>query len=288
MRTFDTPEPITVELDLGAANVDIRATERADTVVRIEPTNAASRADAAAAQQTAVDYRAGRLSITAPKSWRQWLPFSGRESIDVHVELPSGSRVLGASGVVALKCNGRVAECRYKTGAGNMHVEEAGEVQLTAGAGNIDVGYASGSVELKTSSGSVHVANVDGAAVIKNSNGDTSIDDVTGDVRVNAANGNVVIERAHAGIVAKTANGNIRIGNASRGAIVAETARGNVDVGIRDGVAAWLDLNTAFGRVNTELDVSDAPAAGEEFIDVRARTAFGDLTVHRAVSDATA
>ena len=103
MRTFDTPEPITVELDLGAANVDIRASERTDTVVNVEPTNAGSRSDITAAQQTRSTNRAGRLSITAPKSWRQWLPFGGRESVDVHVELPIGSRVLGAAGVVALK-----------------------------------------------------------------------------------------------------------------------------------------------------------------------------------------
>jgi hypothetical protein len=286
MSTFDTPEPIIVELDLGAANVDIRASDRIDTVADVQPTNPASKSDVAAAQQTTIDYRDGLLRIASPKDWRQWLPWGGRVSVDVHIELPSGSHVRGTSGVVGLRATGRIGECRFKTGAGNMRVDDSGSVALTAGAGDIELGGASGPVELKTSSGSVRIGAVDGTVAVKNSNGDTSIHDATGEVRVNAANGNVSVERAHASVVVKTANGNIRIGNAEGGAIVAETARGNVEVGIRDGIAAWLDLNTAFGRVNTELDAVGPPSPGEETIDVRARTAFGDLTVRRAVTDA--
>src|SRR5262249_60842106 len=166
MSTFDTPEPITVELDLGAANVDIRASDRIDTVADVQPTNRASKSDVAAAEQTTVEYRDGMLRIASPKGWRQWLPWGGRVSVDVRIELPSGSHVRGASGVVGLRTTGRIGECRFKTGAGNMRVDEGGPVALTAGAGDIEVSGATGAVDAKTSSGSVRIGAVDGTVVV--------------------------------------------------------------------------------------------------------------------------
>jgi hypothetical protein len=58
-----------------------------------------------------------------------------------------------------------------------------------------------------------------------------------------------------------------------------------VEVGIRDGVAAWLDLDTRFGKVHNDLDAAEQPAPGEETVEVRARTSFGDITVRRAALD---
>ena len=47
-------------------------------------------------------------------------------------------------------------------------------------------------------------------------------------------------------------------------------------------MAAWLDLNTAFGTVRNDLDAAAVRSPGEDAVDVRARTAFGDISVHRA------
>ena len=52
--------------------------------------------------------------------------------------------------------------------------------------------------------------------------------------------------------------------------------------GSATGVAAWLDLDTSFGTVHNDLDAADGPAPGEDTVEVRARTAFGDITVRRA------
>src|SRR5207302_1864023 len=82
---------------------------------------------------------------------------------------------------------------------------------------------------------------------------------VTGDLRVHAANGKIVVDRAEAAVAAKTANGDVRLGEVARGAVLAETALGKIEVGIRDGVTAWLDLNTSFGRVQSDLDDADRP-----------------------------
>jgi DUF4097 and DUF4098 domain-containing protein YvlB len=103
---------------------------------------------------------------------------------------------------------------------------------------------------------------------------------------VNAANGRISVDQAHAAVTAKTANGDVRLGEVARGAVVAETAAGTVEVGVRDGVAAWLDLNTRFGNVQNDLEASGRPEPGEDPVDVRARTSYGDITVRRSFANA--
>ena len=66
--------------------------------------------------------------------------------------------------------------------------------------------------------------------------------------------------------------------------MLAQTALGKVEIGIRDGVAAWLDLNTRFGSVHNDLDATERPGPGKDAVEVRARTSFGDITVNRSVA----
>jgi hypothetical protein len=282
MPTFDTPQPISVTVDLGVGDLRIAASDRTDTIVEVRPSDPAKQADVTAAEQTRVEYTGGRLLIKAPKNWRQYTFRGGGESIDVQVELPAGSQLRGETGVAALRCQGRLGECRYKTGVGDIQVDQAGAVQLRTGVGDITVERAGGDAELTTGSGSLRIDGVDGTAVVKNSNGDTWIGRVTGDLRVNAANGRISVDRASGTVAAKSANGDVRLGEVAHGAVVAQTAFGKVEIGVRDGVAAWLDLNTRFGTVRNDLDTADRPGAGEEAVEVRARTSFGDITIHRA------
>ena len=284
MHTFDTPEAITLVVEINRGDIHITTSDRTDTVVEVRASDEAKKGDIAAAEQTTVDFAHGTLRIKSPKNWRQWAPWGWKESIDVRVELPSGSQVRSSAGAGALQCSGLVGECRAKIGAGNVRIDACGEVAVSAGAGTIDIGRVRGDVDVKTT-GTVRIGSIDGAAVIKNSNGGTSIGEITGDLRVNAANGNVTVDRAHGTVVLKCANGDVRLDEADGGAIVAETARGGVEIGIREGVAAWLDLNTAFGAVRNDLEAAGPPTAGEHAIEVRARTAFGDITIRRATTD---
>jgi DUF4097 and DUF4098 domain-containing protein YvlB len=287
MPTFDTPEPISVTVELGVGDLRIVASDRTDTMVEVRPSDAAKKADVTAAEQTRVEYAGGRLLIKAPKSWRQFTWRGGGESVDVQVELPAGSHLRGETGVAALRCQGRLGECRYKTGVGDIQLDRAGAVQLRTGVGDLTVEQADGDAELTTGSGSVRIDHIDGAAVVKNSNGDTWIGEVTGNLQVNAANGRISVDRARETVAAKSANGDVRLGEVAHGAVLAQTAFGKVEIGIRDGVAAWLDLNTRFGNVHNDLDAAERPESGEDAVEVRARTSFGDITINRSVANDT-
>jgi DUF4097 and DUF4098 domain-containing protein YvlB len=281
MPTFDTPHPISVTLELGVGDVRIVAGDRTDTTVEVRPSDAAKETDVSAAEQTRVEYAAGRLLIKAPKSWRQWT-LKDADSIDVQIEIPAGSDVRGEAGIAAFRCTGRLGECHFKTGIGDIQVDQAGPAELRTAMGDLTVEQALEHAELTTRSGVVRLAKIDGSAVIKNSNGDTWIGEATGDVQVNAANGGIRVDRAHAGVAAKTANGDVRLGEVAHGVVLAQTGKGKLEIAIGDGSSAWLDLNTRFGNVHNSLDAADRPEPDDATVEVRARSSFGDITVRRA------
>jgi hypothetical protein len=265
MPTFETPKPISVTLELGVGDLRIAASDRADTVVEVEPSDPAKPSDVTAAEKTSVEYANGVLQIKAPRRWKRYTFRGGGESIDVRIELPTGSQLGGEAALAALRCTGTLGECRYKTGGSDITMDQV-----------------AGAAELTTGTGAVRVSRIGGAATVKNGNGDTWIGEVVGDLQVKAANGKITVDQARAAVTAKTANGDIHLDEVARGAIVAETACGKVDVAVRSGVAAWLDLHSGFGHVRNLLDSSEHPGPSEETVEVRARSSFGDITVRRA------
>jgi hypothetical protein len=280
---FETPDPIFVAIDLGVGTVRISATERSDTLVDVRPSNPAKEGDVTAAQETRVDFGGGRLTIAAPRGWRQWLPFGGGASVDVEIELPAGSRLAADAGVAPLRCTGRLEECRFKTGYGDVFVEDAGSVALRTGAGAVSVDSVAGRAEISTGSGDVQVGAVGGAATVKNGNGATWIGEADGDLRVQAANGSIVLDRSRGKAALKSAHGDVSVKAVEHGEVVAETAHGKIEVGVVEGIAAWLDLSTGWGVVTNELDSTDGPPAGGAAVEIRANTAHGDVRVRRAV-----
>jgi hypothetical protein len=282
MSTFDTPASISVTLDLIVGDVRIEASDRADTVVDVRPRDPGKEGDVTAARETDVTFAAGRLVVRTPKRWRHLKWHSGNESVDVRIELPAGSDVHGGASMGALRVVGPLGDCSYKSGLGDIAIDRAGSVTVKTGAGDVTVDRAAGGAEITTGSGSLEVGRIDGPAVLRNGNGDTWVGDVGGDVRSNAANGSITIDSAGSGVAAKSANGRIDIGEVRSGAVVAQTAMGSVEVGVRDGVAAWLELHTRFGNVVNELGSTGRPASGEDAVEIRARTSYGDITIRRS------
>jgi DUF4097 and DUF4098 domain-containing protein YvlB len=280
MPTFDTPQPISARLSLGfvVANVRVTAGERSDTTVDVRPVDPSNKADLKIAEQTRVEYADGRLLVRAPRFGSL---FSRTGSIDVDVALPSGSQLQAETGMGEILCEGRLGECRLKTGYGEIRLDQAAALHLHSGSGDVTVDHADGGAEITAGNGAVNVRRIDGPATVKNSNGASWIGEVAGDLRVNAANGGVVVDRAHAGVTAKTANGSVRIGEVIRGAVTLATAAGSVEIGIRAGTAAWLDLDTVVGRVRNELAAAAGPESTDETVEVRARTSIGDIIVRR-------
>jgi DUF4097 and DUF4098 domain-containing protein YvlB len=283
MPIFDTPEPIIVTVDLSVGDVRITATDRTDTVVEVRPSDESEDSDVKAAKQTRVEYANGTLVVKGPKS--RVLDFSKKtRSVDISLELPTGSRVHGEASVGDFSSTGRLGECRFKTSAGHLRLDHTGPLRVSTSGGHITVERVDGDAEISTGTGRVRAGEIDGTATIKNSNGNTDLGTVTGGVQVRAANGDISIDRARGDrFDAKTANGTIRVGEVTRGAVTIKTATGDLEVGITEGTAAWLDVNTGFGRVHNSLsETSEQAAPSGDTVEVRAHTSFGDIAIRRA------
>jgi DUF4097 and DUF4098 domain-containing protein YvlB len=280
MPTFDTPEPIFATIDLAAGNVRINASDRTDTVVAVRPSNESNDADVRTAEQTQVEYANGKLLVKAPKKRASSL-FGWGGSIDVTVDLPTDSRV-DATAAADFRCEGRLGESKFKTASGDIWLDQTGKLQLSTADGDITVARSVGHTNVTTANGAIRIREIDGTAVVKTANGDITIGDVTGDLRLNTAYGDISVDRAVASVGAKTAFGSVRIGEVVRGSVVVETAHGELEVGIREGTAAWLDVSSQYGSVRSSLEACDSPEQSEETVKVRARTASGDIVIRRS------
>src|SRR5690349_15075244 len=172
MPTYETPKPIDVQIDLSVGDIRVLAGDGARTTVEVVPSNPSKKDDVAAAEQTRVEFAAGRLNVTAPKTWKRYSPFSDGGSVDVRIELPAGSALSGRADMTALQVSGPLGNCQFSSGMGTLQLDAAASLDLRTGAGDVIVGHASGTTEVSTGSGRIRIDVTDGSAVVKNSNGD--------------------------------------------------------------------------------------------------------------------
>ncbi|WP_058041031.1 DUF4097 family beta strand repeat-containing protein [Streptomyces roseifaciens] len=280
MPSFDTPEPISATAHVEAGSIRFTAGDRLDTVVEVRPRDPKKDRDVRTADQTEVTYASGVLTVRTPKGNLLGL---GRPGIvDVAVELPTGSRVDMTGAWAQVLGEGRLGEVHVKTSSGDVRLGTTGPLTLTASHGSITVDRVEGTAEITTSTGSLRVGTVDGSAVLKNSHGTTTIGAATGDLRVRGANGDIIIACAEASVTAATAHGAVRVGDVARGTVQLETSYGAIEIGIREGTAAWLDVSSGSGQVRNMLTASEAPEKTEDAVEVRARTRYGNIDILRA------
>ncbi|WP_405573493.1 DUF4097 domain-containing protein [Streptomyces phaeochromogenes] len=278
MPSFDTPEPISVTAYVYAGSIRFAASDRLDTVVEVKPRDPKKDLDVRTADQTEVSYRSGTLTVTTPKA-----NLIGRGgTVDVTVELPTGSNIDMTGAGTSVIGEGQLGEVRTKTSAGDVRLDTTGPLQLKAPHGSTTIDRVEGLAEITSSTGNVRIGLVDGPAVLKHSHGTMTVGAVTGELRVNGANGAIDIARVEASVVGTTTNGLLRVAEVARGNIQLETSNGSIEIGIREGTAAWLDVSTNHGRVRNTLATSEAPEQTEETVKVRARTNWGNIDIFRA------
>ncbi|HKE72907.1 MAG TPA: DUF4097 family beta strand repeat-containing protein [Acidimicrobiales bacterium] len=284
MPTFDTNQPIALSIEISQGAVHVIASDRSDAVVTVTPSDRDRPADVEAAERIAVDLANGTLSVKAPRPRGITAPLVGWKrsgSADVTVELPEGSSLRADTGFADVRGDGRLGGVEVKTGAGDVRLDRTGALRVRSGAGHVAVEEASGRADV-VAAGDLTIGAVAGDAEVKNLNGRTWIGRVAGTARVKSANGDVTIDDAGGDVSVNTANGSIRLGQVARGSVTVETASGGLEVGIREGTAAWIDATTKFGRVHNDLTPADDPEPSAETVEVRARTQFGDVLIARS------
>ena len=166
MRSFETPHPIAITVDLALGDLRVSAGDRADTIVSVQPTDPSKPADVTAANDARVEYADGRLTINAPKSWRRFSPFDHAGSVQVTIDVPTGSSLEASSSLGDLQVDGELDRCRVKAAMGNIRVDHCGPLTLKTGYGNVDVDHVEGDADINTGSGDVRIGTVVGLSLI--------------------------------------------------------------------------------------------------------------------------
>ncbi|MFJ3585863.1 DUF4097 family beta strand repeat-containing protein [Streptomyces sp. NPDC090127] len=218
MQTFATTAPIAAVLDITAGRVQVIAADRADATVEVRPANASKGRDVKAAEGTTVEYADGVLRVTTPPAKNQLLGNTG--SVEVTLQLPAGSRVEAKSAAAEFRGVGRLGEVVFDGAHGEIKVDEAASLRLTALGGDVVVGRLGGSAEISTLQGDIRIAEAMGGTVVLSTQ--------AGNVSVDAARG------ASASLDAGTTLGRIHNslknadGGAARLVIHATTVHGDI------------------------------------------------------------
>lgn len=282
--TFPVTGHLDVVVDLGVGDVRVVASDRSDAVVEVRPGDPAKSRDVAAADRTEVTLVDGVLTVRTPGRWRQYTPWGKHpESVHVTLRVPTGSGLRASVTLAALGVEGTLGAVRFHTSMGDVALDDAATADVRTSAGDVTVGAVTGGATLRTGTGQVRVDAVGAGSRVHSGNGDVVVGDAGDGTEVSSSNGALVVDRARGGLTARTANGRISLGEVVRGTVSARTANGAMDIAVRDGVAAELDVH-AYGNVRSTLEPIAAPAATDDAVRIVARTQFGDVLVRR-VSD---
>jgi DUF4097 and DUF4098 domain-containing protein YvlB len=283
MYEFQTPEPISAKLSLLVADVRVDASARDTTTVELRPSDPDDPRDVEMVKRTEVNFEDGTLSIRSPKSLRSFKP---RGSIEVIVQLPTDSSVKAGTATGAFRATGVLGSCRIDTAAAEIAIDRARTAKISKAAGEVTIGEVAEDASIESATGDIRIERIGGNAKIDNANGNARIGSIDGDLKLTGASGDVLVRRSGGSISASTAFGAVRLLSVAHGRVKVDSARGDIEIGIAEGSAAWLNLNTTFGRAHSELDAADTPSEQERTVEVSATTAFGDITVRRAAPSA--
>jgi len=283
MYTFDTPEPISVAVELSTGTVRIVATDRVDTIVDVRPGDEPAKADKGAAARATVEFTDGRLVVkaTPPRGLGNYVSVGRGDSTDVTIELPAGSQIQGSGTRTVFRSQGRLGDCVFQNVFGNVELDQTGSLDLQTVSGDIVVQEATGNVKVSSVSGQVQFHRVHGTVEIGSAAGDLSIGEASGDLLLNTGKGRICVEAAHASLRAQTGMGSIQVGEIVRGSVELGTGTGGVEVGVRNGTAAWVDASSRMGSVKNMLDAHDDPSRFDETVELRVR-GFRDVVIRRS------
>ena len=271
-HTFDTPEPIVLHVENGRGLVDVTATDTTQTTVRITGERA---------EEFDVRDLGDRIAIIAPRRDGGFFGKDVRAEIVVEVPVASGlSTKVGSSDVVT---HGRFSDTRVDSGSGDISLDVVdGDTSVQSGSGDLVAEHLGGDARIKTGSGDIRIGRADSDVVITSGSGDVRVEQASHELAVKTGSGDVQVGAVDGDVVFTTGSGDLVIGRASSGRITPKTASGDVSIGDAGGTPVWTDVRTASGRLSSSLPSTGEPAEGQPFLEVRATTASGDVTLHQS------
>lgn len=275
MPTFVTPKPIAVGVEVAGAQVRIAASERSDTVVRVDPLDTTSRKDVKVAENTEVGFADGRLSVKTTVSGHR------RGSVAITIELPAGSLLDSGLAHSTVHVNGPLGASELNLASGTVQLDSVGSLKANIGSGEVAIGHVGGAATIDGTAFVMRIGEAKGTVGLSNSGGEVWIGHAAAGIEFESAACDLGIGHADGDVTARSASGAIRVGRMSHGRARLTTGSGDIEVGVADGTAAAVDAASERGAVHNYLSAPADPAADAAKVAVWARTRDGDITVQR-------
>ena len=270
-KTFSTPEPVSLLVELGSGDLVVHTDETSETVVDVDGTHA---------DQVVVEQRGDSIVVLAKQS-RSGL-FTSSRDLSVHVSLPHDSRLSTKLGSADVVVHGRLGETRLKSGSGDIRVDViAAPAYLETGSGDISADRIDGPLEIKSGSGDVFLEEIGGPAKVSTGSGDVQVTTAREPVQVKSGSGDLRIKEAFEDVALSTASGDLVVDRMQRGQVAAKNVSGDIRVGVPGGVPVWTDISSMTGSVRSNLDGVGEPTEGQDYIELRAKTVSGDISLEQ-------
>lgn len=269
---FTTPEPVRLHVELGRGSLRVEATEearhRGETLVAV----AGELAD-----QTVVTQDGDLVSVVVP---RRRFGFGSSDGPEVHVRVtvPSGSDAALRSGSAAIEVAGSLGALATKSGSGVVTVQRLhGRGLLESGSGDLHVKAVDGELQARSGSGDVHLGVVTAPTSVSTGSGDVAVERVEAPLVVKTGSGDLAVVEATAAVSLASGSGDAHVRTFRRGDLAVRNASGDVRLGIPSGTPVWTDVETRTGSIRNDLAPTGEPAEGQDHVELRVRTASGDI-----------
>ncbi len=259
---FDTPGPVLVRLAIPEGDLVVEATDTAKVDVEANPLRGSR--EAVGALRIEAAERAGRHEIVVEAPPGRFGLLGRRSAVSVRVVCPEGSSLEVAAAAADLRTKGPLGMVDVRTASGDVAVEAAVSLSVESASGDVVVREVERDATLKTTSGDVLAHAIGGSLTATLVSGDVQVESLAGDLKVSTVSGDVEVRELGG---AATVNG----------------VSGDVDLAVVAGRRLWLDVRSASGDVDSELDVGDEPAIGEtSVVELTVRTVSGDVRIRRS------
>lgn len=266
MTTYETPNPVRLDLSVAAGAIELRTEERDTTTIELEPMSGDAQVLIDATQPECREESGGhRVRVHVPTNKNLWQKLRRDGAVRIRVVAPVGASVEATTASADVTLSGALGAVEVKTASGD--VAAAGATAETT--------------RLMTASGDVRFGRSASKSDVASASGDITIAETAGSADAKSMSGNVTLELAQGNVRASTMSGNVFLGGLRQGTVSANTMSGDVVMDVVPGVRVWMDLSTLSGRTESELDQGDG-SSGEAQLKLTAASKSGDVRIRRS------
>jgi DUF4097 and DUF4098 domain-containing protein YvlB len=260
-KTFDTPGPVTVAIDVARGDIEVSVIDGPTTEVEVTGYDKDEVPRVLCDPMPDGGYRVS-IEHKPKKFWGIRIGLGG--GLDVKVTVPKGTTIDGSSGAADVDATGTLAAFAFRSGAGDLRFDDVeGDVQLACAAGDIEGRSVGGHLGFKGASGDIDVGSVANGVTIRSASGDISIGRLDGTSLITLGSGDIELRQV------------------GPGSVDARAISGDMHVGVRKGLGVWLDVSSRSGDVRSTLDATRRGDADTDLpqLELTLNTVSGDIDV---------